>query len=138
VGTSVSQSSPRNIKWEAVWAAYKEEDVPVANVLALIWRAATNQPEGDWEKLLKQPIVSDLRGIVAREASRKRGDWKNELRMPLIQSAYSMILNAELDEVKVGIYNFSDSSHQTYSFGRKQIRTAERELIRLLGQVAPK
>lgn len=69
MGTSVSQSSPRNIKWDAVRASYKDDDIPINRVLSLIWRAATNQPEGDWEKLLKQPIVSDLRDIAIQRAT---------------------------------------------------------------------
>ncbi len=65
MGTSVNQSSPKTVNWSAAHAGYRDE-IPVERVVQEIWRAATNQPEGDLSKLLAQPIVARL-GQIAIE-----------------------------------------------------------------------
>lgn len=65
MGTSVNQSSPRTVNWSAAQAGYRSE-IPIGRVVQEIWRAATNQPEGDLTKLLAQPIVARLGQIAAR------------------------------------------------------------------------
>ena len=65
MGTSVNQSSPRTVNWAAAQAGYRG-NVPVDRVVQEIWRAVTNQPEGNLARLLADPIVARL-GQIARE-----------------------------------------------------------------------
>jgi hypothetical protein len=65
MGTSVNQSSPKTINWQAAQATYKDARVPIERVLREIWRAATSQPEeSNLASLLGQPIITRLRDIV--------------------------------------------------------------------------
>ena len=43
MGTSVSQTSPRNTNWSPVHAGYKNEFVPEERIIGEIWRASENQ-----------------------------------------------------------------------------------------------
>jgi hypothetical protein len=65
MGTSVNQSSAPSANWSAVQAGYRTT-VPVGRVVQEIWRAATNQHEGDLVALLRQPIIAKI-GQLARQ-----------------------------------------------------------------------
>jgi hypothetical protein len=69
VGTSVNQSSPKTLNWKAAHIGYRNPDVPVERVASEIWRAATNQPQGDLAKLLSAPIVARVGQLVTRAES---------------------------------------------------------------------
>jgi hypothetical protein len=69
MGTSVNQASPRTRNWEAAQSTYKSDAFPVERVLQEVWRAATNQPEGDLAAQLAAPIVSRLRDIALQGAT---------------------------------------------------------------------
>jgi hypothetical protein len=62
-------------------------------------------------------------------------DWRAELRLPLIQAAYSKKLTAGLNEVKVGVYDFSTATYTDYSFDEQEVTEANHELVDLLQQV---
>lgn len=62
-------------------------------------------------------------------------DWRAELRLPLIQAAYSKKLTADLNEVKVGVYDFSTATYTDYRFDEQEIAEANREFVDLLKQV---
>lgn len=64
MGTSVNQPSPKTINWRAAQATYRNADVPVERVLREMWRAATNQAEGNLANLLSQPIIARVRDIA--------------------------------------------------------------------------
>jgi hypothetical protein len=64
MGTSVSQPSPATRNWEAAQSTYKSDIFPADRVLQEIWRAATNQDEGNIATQLAAPIVNRLREIV--------------------------------------------------------------------------
>lgn len=64
MGTSVNQPSPKTINWRAAQATYRNADVPVERVLREMWRAATNQAEGNLASLLAQPIIARVRDIA--------------------------------------------------------------------------
>jgi len=66
MGTSVNQPSPDTLNWRAAQKTYESESVPVSRVLREIWRAATNQAEGDLAGQLAQPIISRVRDIALR------------------------------------------------------------------------
>jgi hypothetical protein len=68
VGTSVNQRSAPSTNWAAAQAGYRSE-VSVERVVQEIWRAATNQREGDLSRLLAQPIVARL-GQIALEGKK--------------------------------------------------------------------
>lgn len=68
MGTSVNQSSAKSPNWDAAHAGYRA-DLPVERVVQEIWRAATNQKEGDLANLLAQPIVARLGQIALEGAS---------------------------------------------------------------------
>jgi hypothetical protein len=59
VGTSVNQSSPRSANWSAAQTGYRA-NIPIERIVQEVWRAATNQPQGNLAKLLAQPIVARL------------------------------------------------------------------------------
>jgi len=65
----------------------------------------------------------------------KQKDWRDELRLPLIQSAYANEFSASVNEVKVGVYDFSTGSYTDYGFTESEIKKAQRSLIRLLQQM---
>jgi len=69
MGTSVNQGSPRTRNWEAVQSTYKSDVIPLERVLQEVWRAATNQPEGDLAAQLGAPIISRLRAIAIQGAT---------------------------------------------------------------------
>ncbi len=66
MGTSVSHPSPKTRNWAAAQATYKSNDFPVKRVLREIWRAATNQTEGNLSEQLSAPIISRLREIAVK------------------------------------------------------------------------
>ena len=65
MGTSVNQSSPRTLNWNAVQAGYRDKDVPIARLLTEIWRAASNQPSGNISELLARPVIASIGQLVA-------------------------------------------------------------------------
>jgi hypothetical protein len=64
-------------------------------------------------------------------------DWDRELRLPLIQWAYSTRLNSEIEDVALAAYDFSSQRYETHQFTKGQIRSAKKELFRLLRQLVP-
>jgi hypothetical protein len=62
-------------------------------------------------------------------------NWREEIRFPLIQAAYAKKLSADLEEVKVGVYDFSTASYTSYSFNEDEVREAETLLYSLLRQL---
>jgi hypothetical protein len=68
LGTSVNQSSPKTLNWQAVHASYRNPETPVDRVVTEVWRAASNQPHGDLTRLLSTPIVARL-GELAMSAN---------------------------------------------------------------------
>lgn len=66
MGTSVSQPSPSTRNWEAAQSTYKSDMFPADRVLQEIWRAATNQDEGNIAVQLSAPIVNRLREIAVQ------------------------------------------------------------------------
>jgi hypothetical protein len=69
MGTSVSQSSPRTNNWRAAHATYRNQKFPIERVLQEVWRAATNQPEGDLAAQLAQPVIERVREIAVSGTS---------------------------------------------------------------------
>lgn len=67
MGTSVNQSSPKTLNWQAVHASYRNSETPVDRVVTELWRAAANQPQGDLTRLLSAPIIARL-GELAMSA----------------------------------------------------------------------
>jgi hypothetical protein len=59
MGTSVSQGSAPSANWAAAQAGYRTA-IPIDRVVQEIWRAATNQHEGDLGGLLRDPIVARI------------------------------------------------------------------------------
>ena len=66
MGTSVNQSSPKTLNWDAVHAGYRNREVPVDRIASEVWRAATNQPVGDLANLLSAPIVAKVGQLAVR------------------------------------------------------------------------
>lgn len=62
-------------------------------------------------------------------------DWGSELRLPLIQSAYAKQLSVPLNEIRVGVYDFSVGSYTDYGFTEREVKKAEASLVRLLRQM---
>ncbi len=55
MGTSVSQSSPRNTNWSPVHAGYENEFIPKERIISEIWRASENE-----EAPISQVLASDV------------------------------------------------------------------------------
>jgi hypothetical protein len=62
-------------------------------------------------------------------------DWRSEIRLPLIQSAYAKELSVLLNEIRVGVYDFSTGTYKDYGFTQREIKKAENSLVRLLRQL---
>lgn len=78
MGTSVNQRSPDTTNWRIVQRAYEDPNVPAERALREIWRAATNQEQGDLAAQLGEPAIAAFAGIAANasspaEASREAG-----------------------------------------------------------------
>jgi hypothetical protein len=58
--------------------------------------------------------------------------WRDDPRMPLLQQAYADKLDASLDEIEVGIYDFVTETHESVQFDASAIRSSQRKLLRLL------
>lgn len=72
MGTSVNQRSPSTPNWEAAFIAYETDILPVDRAVQEIWRAATNQPEGNLGVDLGAPIVAECLRIAERANSREQ------------------------------------------------------------------
>lgn len=70
MGTSVSQRSPSTPNWDAALIAYETDIIPLDRAVQEIWRAATNQPEGNLGVDLGSPIVAECLRIAERANSR--------------------------------------------------------------------
>lgn len=57
MGTSVNQPSPATQHWKVVQEMYDDPSVPPERLLREIWRAATNQPEGNLAAQLADPSI---------------------------------------------------------------------------------
>jgi hypothetical protein len=69
MGTSVNQSSPRTLNWKAAQAGYRDPNVTVGRIAAEVWRAALNQPAGNLEQLLSQPLIQRIGALLAQSTS---------------------------------------------------------------------
>jgi hypothetical protein len=71
MGTSISQRSPSTPGWKAVGEIYSSPDYPIDRAVTEIWRAATNQPEGNIASDLSEPIIAKCFEIVQNARSRE-------------------------------------------------------------------
>ncbi len=71
MGTSISQRSPETSNWRAVAAGYTSDVISVERTVQEIWRAATNQPEGNLPADLGNPIVAECLRIAINSNSRE-------------------------------------------------------------------
>jgi hypothetical protein len=62
-------------------------------------------------------------------------NWRDEIRFPIIQAAYAKKFSADLEEVKVGVYDFSTASYTSYSFTEDEVEEAKTLLYSLLRQI---
>lgn len=62
-------------------------------------------------------------------------NWRDEIRFPLIQAAYAQKFSADLEEVSVGVYDFSTASYTSFSFTENEVEEAETLLYDLLRQL---
>ena len=65
---------------------------------------------------------------------RDDSDWSSDPRMPLLQDAVARKLNAELDEVEIGVYDFVKGGHYATNFKASQIQAARKKLLKLLDE----
>lgn len=72
MGTSVNQRSPSTPNWDAALTAYETDVIPLDRVVQEIWRAATNQSEGNLGVDLGAPIVAECLRIVQSAVSREQ------------------------------------------------------------------
>lgn len=72
MGTSVSQRSPSTPNWDAALTAYETDVIPLNRAVQEIWRAATNQPEGNLGIDLGIPIVAECLRIAESANSREQ------------------------------------------------------------------
>jgi hypothetical protein len=61
-------------------------------------------------------------------------DWRSDPRMPLLQDALAKKLNADVDEVEIGVYDFVAGQHYATKFNLSQIKDAQRKLYTLLSE----
>lgn len=74
-------------------------------------------------------------GYTAWLFSKKTEQWEDELRLPVIQFAYAQILGAIEDEIKIGVYDFSQGTQKLFSFPEQQLSIAQNEFHELLKQI---
>jgi hypothetical protein len=72
MGTSVNQRSPSTPNWDAALLAYETDVIPIERAVQEIWRAATNQPEGNLGVDLGTPIIAECLRIAEKAASREQ------------------------------------------------------------------
>jgi hypothetical protein len=72
LGTSVNQRSPSTPNWDAALTTYETDTIPVERAVQEIWRAATNQPEGNLGVDLGTPIVAECLHIAESATSREQ------------------------------------------------------------------
>lgn len=72
MGTSVNQRSPSTPNWNAALTAYETESIPIERAVQEIWRAATNQPEGNLAVDLGAPIIAECLRITEGANSREQ------------------------------------------------------------------
>jgi hypothetical protein len=65
---------------------------------------------------------------------RNDADWRSDPRMPLLQDALAKKLNADVDEVEIGVYDFVAGQHYATKFNLSQIKAAQKKLYALLGE----
>jgi hypothetical protein len=59
-------------------------------------------------------------------------DWKSDPRMPLLQEAAAKQLNADLEDVEVGVYDFIAGKHSSAKFNPSQVKAVRKKLLQLL------
>lgn len=74
-------------------------------------------------------------GYLAWLFARETSQWESEIRLPIIQSVCADILAANIDEVSVGIYDFSVSAGTVYNFSQGEVEEAKEELIQSVRQI---
>lgn len=62
-------------------------------------------------------------------------DLRAELRLPLILDTYSKKLSASLNEITVGVYDFTTSNYERYNFSQREIDRAVAELEQLVDRL---
>ena len=70
MGTSTSQRSPKTSNWNAANAAFTDRRIPLTRAVQEVWRAATNQPEGNLARDLASTLVADCLRIAAHTPAR--------------------------------------------------------------------
>ena len=69
MGTSVNQRSPDTTNWRIVQRAYEDPNFPAERALKEIWRAATNQPQGDLAAQLGEPAIAAFADVAIASSS---------------------------------------------------------------------
>lgn len=100
--------------------------VPLGDALASRFRVS-----GDIPRLDLTP-----EGYSVWLFAKRTGDWGSELRLPIIQSAYAGQLAVPLNEVRVGVYDFSTGLYKDYGFTEREVSRAEASLRHLLRQLS--
>jgi hypothetical protein len=89
MGTSVNQSSPRTLSWRAAQAGYRDPNVSLDRIAAEVWRAASNQPFGNLEQLLSQPIIARIGALLGQSASSL--ELSRQSALTVVQSKHSSL-----------------------------------------------
>jgi hypothetical protein len=65
---------------------------------------------------------------------RGKPDWEQDIRMPLLQWSYSRKLNAPMNEIEVGVYDFDAGAHSSAQYDDLRVKDAYARLKTLLRQ----
>ncbi|MDD5368036.1 MAG: hypothetical protein PHQ40_03030 [Anaerolineaceae bacterium] len=125
MGTSVSQRSPSTLNWHIVETGYTKEEIPIDRLTQEIWRAASNQPEGNLFSDLSAPLIARCVHIV--ESSTNRIEAIQLIRLATVQSG-STSLAVEIAQRAV-IPAFQSGVDRTGTFVRSLFTEAGNYLV---------
>lgn len=135
MGTSVSQRSPSTPNWDAALIAYETDVIPLDRAVQEIWRAATNQPEGNLGVDLGSPIVAECLRIA--ESANSRGQAVQEARRAIALSGQTS-LAADIAQRAVA-QTFARPQDRTVAFAASLFAEAGNYLVSrdLPGYIGP-
>lgn len=136
MGTSVNQRSPSTPNWNAALLAYETDVIPIERAVQEIWRAATNQPEGNLGVDLGTPVIAECLRIAERSTSREQAVL--EARRAIALSGQTS-LAADIAQRAV-VQTFAKPQDRTSAFTESLFAEAGNYLVSrdLPGHIGPK
>lgn len=113
MGTSVSHPSPKTVNWQAATTAYLSDTISPVRACQELWRAATNQPQGNIAADLASPLIAQLVNTVSLNSTPTEAFAS--VRRHVAESGHSTLAADIAQRAVFGAFNGPDRPEKSFA-----------------------